>query len=157
MSASEPAPDHPKPEKPFQQAPRKQPSDAGLRSFMDDLISPEPTPAQGGFSLASLFLLVTAAGVIALLGRKIVETEIEVTVVAIHAIVGGLIGGVAGAIIGAGYPRPLPSGLLGWLVGTATGAICAATAASGGSPWLFVVGAAALVSLGVASRWIHRG
>lgn len=125
-------------------------------SFMDDLTRPEPAPPQGGFSLASLFLLVTAAGVIALLGRTIVETEIKVTIVVIHAIVGGFIGGIAGAIIGAGYPRAVASGLLGWFVGTATGAICAATAASGGSPWLFVVGAVALVALGIASRWMLK-
>jgi hypothetical protein len=123
---------------------------------MDDLSGSEPVPVQGGFSLASLFLLVTAAGVIALLARKIVETDIEVTIVAIHAIVGGIIGGIAGAIIGAGYPRAVGSGLLGWLVGTATGAICAATAAAGGSPWLFVVGAVALVALGIASRWMLK-
>jgi hypothetical protein len=125
-------------------------------SIMDDLAGPEPAPPQGGFSLASLFLLVTAAGVIALLARKIVETEIDYSIVTIHAIVGGFIGGIAGAIIGAGYPRAVASGLLGWLVGMATGAICAATAASGGSPWLFVVGAVALVALGVASRWMLK-
>ena len=133
-----------------------EPSRESEHSFMDDLARPEPVAPQGGFSLASLFLLVTAAGVIALLARKIVETEIEVTIVVIHAIVGGFVGGIAGAIIGAGYPRPVSSGLLGWSVGTATGAVCAATAASGGSPWLFVVGAAALVALGVASRWMLK-
>jgi hypothetical protein len=122
---------------------------------MDDLAAPEPAHSQGGFSLASLFLLVTAAGVIALLARKIVETDIEVTIVGIHAAIGGFIGGIAGGIIGAGYPRPVFSGLLGWLVGALTGAVCAATAASGGSPWLFVVGAVALMALGVASRWMH--
>jgi hypothetical protein len=148
MTASDPTPDEP--------IEAERVSGPAERSFLDDLAASEPVPVQGGFSLASLFLLVTAAGVIALLARKIVETEIEVTVVMIHAGIGGFIGGIAGAIVGAGYPRPLPSGLLGWLVGTLTGAICAATAASGGSPWLFVVGAVALVALGVASRWIHK-
>jgi hypothetical protein len=123
---------------------------------MDDLAAPEPTHVQGSFSLASLFLLVTAAGVIALLARTIVETKIEVTIVAVHAIIGGFIGGIVGAIIGAGYPRMLFGLGLGWFVGTLTGGVCAATAASGGSPWLFVVGAAALLTLSVASRWIHR-
>jgi hypothetical protein len=142
MSATEPPPDQPPPR--------------GDNPFMDDLAKPEPAPVQGGYSLASLFLLVTAAGVIALLARKIVETETKVTIVGVHAVVGGLIGGIAGAIIGAGYPRPVSSALLGWIVGTLTGATCAATAASGGSPWLFIVGAVALVALGVASRWMHR-
>lgn len=126
-----------------------------IRSFMDDLARPEP-PQQGGFSLASLFLLVTAAGVIALLARSIVETKIEVTLVVVHAVIGGFVGGIVGAIIGAGYPRLLAGLALGWFIGTVTGAVCAATAASGGSPWLFCVGAAALVALGVASRWMHR-
>ncbi|HEV3344071.1 MAG TPA: hypothetical protein VG125_27095 [Pirellulales bacterium] len=148
MIASNPAPNEPVHEGPT--------PDAAERSFMDDLAAPEPGHPPGGFSLASLFLLVTAAGVIALLARKIVETEIEVTVVTIHAIIGGFIGGIAGAIIGGGYPRPSVSGPLGWLAGTLTGAVCAATAASGGSPWLFVVGAVALVALGVASRWMHQ-
>lgn len=142
MSATEPSHDNPVP--------------ATDDSFMDDLAQPEPAPVQGGYSLASLFLLVTVAGVIALLARKIVETKIEVTIVGVHAVVGGLIGGIAGAIIGAGYPRPISSALLGWVAGTLTGATCAATAASGGSPWLFIVGAVALVALGVASRWMHR-
>jgi hypothetical protein len=124
------------------------------RSFMDDLSAPEPAHAQGGFSLASLFLLVTAAGVIALLARSIVETKIEISLVAIHAVIGGFIGGIAGAIIGASYPRMLIGLGLGWFVGTLTGGVCAATAASGGSPWLFFVGAAALLALGVASRWM---
>ncbi|HWB07680.1 MAG TPA: hypothetical protein VG826_00445 [Pirellulales bacterium] len=162
MTASEPTPDGlpqdgPIREGPIQHGPTEPTGNAGGHSFMDDLAEPEPVRSQGGFSLASLFLLVTAAGVIALVGRTIVETDIEVTVVAVHAIIGGFVGGIAGAIIGTGYPRPLSSGLIGWFVGTLTGAICAATAASGGSPWLFVVGAAALVGLGIASRWILRG
>jgi hypothetical protein len=161
MTASDPTPEEPIPEGPTQENSARLepagPNRASNHSFMDDLAAPEPVQAPGGFSLASLFLLVTAAGVIALVGRTIVETEIEMTVVAIHAIIGGFVGGIAGAIIGAGYPRPHISGPLGWAVGTLTGAVCAATAASGGSPWLFVVGAAALVALGIASRWIHRG
>lgn len=128
---------------------------ADIRSFMDDLARPEP-PQQGGFSLASLFLLVTAAGVIALLARSIVETKIEVTLVVVHAVIGGLVGGIVGAVIGAGYPQLLAGLVLGWFIGMVTGAVCAATAASGGSPWLFCVGAAALVALGIASRWMHR-
>ena len=148
-------------------------------SFMDDLAQPEPRPSggfsrsfrflrprtgmaqsephpSGGFSLASLFLLVTAAGVISLLARTIVVTKVEPTLVSIHAAIGAFIGGIVGAIVGAGYPRPSSSTALGWIAGTATGGVCAATAASGGSPWLFFVGAAALIALGIASRWMHR-
>jgi len=126
------------------------------RSFMDDLAVPEPPRPSGGFSLASLFLLVTAAGVISLLARRIVITKVEPTLVNIHALIGGLIGGIVGAIIGAGYPRPKSGTALGGFFGTVTGGVGAATAASGGSPWLFVVGAAALVALGLASRWMHQ-
>lgn len=147
MTASDPVPDQPAP---IEMAP-----EPDGRSFMDDLAAPEPLP-QGGFSLASLFLLVTASGVIALLARNIVITKIEASIVEIHAAAGGFIGGIAGLIIGAGYPRPLGGMALGWLVGTITGAVCAATAASGGSPWLFCVGAGALVALGLASRWMYR-
>jgi hypothetical protein len=129
---------------------------ADIRSFMDDLVKPEPPPTSGGFSLASLFLLLTAAGAIALLARNILETKIEPTLIGVHAILGGAVGGIVGAVIGAGYPR-LPVGLaVGSFVGTLTGGVCAATSASGGSPWLFCVGAAALVVLGFASRWLHR-
>ena len=126
------------------------------RSLPDDPAPPEPAHGQGGFSLASLFLLVTAAGVISLLARAIVATDVASEIVGIHAAIGAFIGGIAGAVIGAGYPRPLSGIGLGWLAGTLTGSVCAATAASGGSPWLFFVGAAALVALGVASRWMHR-
>ena len=141
------------PDEPFSDDPAPARTD---RSFMDDLAAPEPPLPQCGFSLASLFLLVTAAAVISLLARSIVVPKIEVTLVGIHAAVGGFIGGIVGLIIGAGYPRPLSGMALGWLVGTITGAVCAATAASGGSPWLFFVGAAALIALGFASRWMHR-
>ncbi|MGH7134445.1 MAG: hypothetical protein ACREHD_01820 [Pirellulales bacterium] len=142
-------------DKPIINSAEQPPSVFDMQSFMEDLARPEPPP-QGGFSLASLFLLVTAAGVIALLARSIVETKIEVTLVVVHAVIGGFVGGIVGAIIGAGYPRLLAGLALGWFIGTVTGAVCAATAASGGSPWLFCVGAAALVALGVASRWMHR-
>src|SRR5262249_44209129 len=103
MTASEPPPDGPTDEGPVQAGPLQQESagNADLRSFLEELAAPEPVQSPGGFSLASLFLLVTAAGVIALLARKIVETEIHVTVVVIHAVVGGFIGGIAGAIVGA--------------------------------------------------------
>jgi hypothetical protein len=126
------------------------------RSFMDDLTGPEPPPASGGFSLASLFLLVTAAGSMALLARNIVETEISKELIAVHAVVGGFIGGIVGGIIGASYPRVMTGIFLGGFVGALTGGVCAATAASGGSPWLFCVGAAALIALGLAARWLHR-
>ena len=125
-------------------------------SIMDDLAAPAPAPGEGGFSLASLFLLVTASGVMALLARAMVETELDVRVMGFHAAAGALIGGIAGAIIGAGYPRPLASALLGWMVGTLAGAVSAATAASGGTSWLFLIGAVALVALGIASRWMLR-
>src|SRR5579864_4320264 len=123
MTGSDPMPDEPLPDRPA--------AAPAARSFMDDLAADEPPLPQGGFSLASLFLLVTAAGVIALLARSIVVTKIEVSIVEIHAVVGGFIGGIVGLIIGAGYPRPLSGMGLGWLVGTITGAVCAATAASG--------------------------
>lgn len=154
MSASEPSPNGPA-------------DSADLRSFMDDLAKPEPPPASGGFSLASLFLLVTAAGAVALLARNIVERllaarlpgnlpKFEPTVIGVHAILGGIAGGIVGAITGAGYPHRLTGVALGWFVGTLTGGVCAAAAVSGGSPWLFCVGAAALAALGIASRWLHR-
>lgn len=153
MSAPEPPPNGPA-------------DSADLRSFMDDLAKPEPPSASGGFSLASLFLLVTAAGAVALLARNIVERlagrlpgnlpKFEPTVIGVHAILGGIAGGIVGAITGAGYPHRLTGVTIGWLVGTLTGGVCAAAAVSGGSPWLFCVGAAALVTLGIASRWLHR-
>lgn len=129
--------------------------DKSTHAFMEDLAKSEPRPS-GGFSLASLFLLVTAAGVISLLARTIVVTKVEPTLVTVHAVIGGFIGGIVGALIGAQYPRPVSSIGLGWLAGTATGGVCAATAASGGSPWLFFVGAIALITLGIASRWVQR-
>ena len=133
-----------------------------IRAFMDDLAQAEPPISPGGFSLASLFLLVTAAAAIALLGRNIVQQfdnplpKFQPTLIVVHAILGGIVGGIVGAIIGAGYPRLLTGLAVGWFVGTLTGSICAAASASGGSPWLFFVGAAALIALGVASRWLHR-
>ncbi|MGH7193899.1 MAG: hypothetical protein ACREJM_10250, partial [Candidatus Saccharimonadales bacterium] len=66
----------------------------------------EALPSARGYSLASLFLLVTAAGVISLLARTIVITKVEPGIVTVHAVVGGLIGGIVGAVVGAGYPRP---------------------------------------------------
>ncbi|HET6879463.1 MAG TPA: hypothetical protein VFI31_04890 [Pirellulales bacterium] len=126
------------------------------RGIMDDLGGSEPPPVYGGFSLASLFLLVTAAGVIALLARNIVETDLKKEIVILHAIVGGFIGAIVGAIVGASYPRFATGFFLGGFVGAVTGGVCAATAASGGSPWLFCVGAAALIGLGFAARWMHR-
>ena len=143
MTASDPMPDEP--------AARSE-----AQSFMDDLAAPEPEREHRGFSLASLFLLLTAAAVISALGRNLTSTKIDLTWINIHFAVGAIIGGIGGAIIGIGYPRPVSSGLLGCFVGGLTGGICAATAASGGSPWLFVVGGAALVALGLASRWMHQ-
>lgn len=116
----------------------------------------DPAPSSQGYSLASLFLLVTTAGVIAGLARNIAQTQIESLVLAIHAAIGTLLGSIAGAVIGFGYPRRLRGMLLGSFVGSLTGGVCAALAAAGGSPWLFGLGALALLTLGFASRWIHR-
>lgn len=109
-----------------------------------------------GYSLASLFLLVTATAVLAGLARNIFQTGIQPVIISIHAGVGSFLGFLAGAVIGFGYPRRLRGMLLGSFVGWLTGGVCAALAAAGGSPWLFVLGAAALVALGFTSRWIRR-
>ncbi len=114
-------------------------------------------PSPRGFSLASLFLLVTAAGVVAGLARNIGQTQTGSVVLLVHACIGAFLGMWAGALIGFGYPRRVSSILLGSFVGALTGGICAALAAAGGSPWLFFLGAVALLTLGFASRWIHRG
>ncbi|HVX11353.1 MAG TPA: hypothetical protein VHC22_09250 [Pirellulales bacterium] len=143
MTASEPTPDTARPPPDYQ-------------SFLDARASAERLHTPGGFSLGSLFLLVTAAGAIALLARNIVETKVEVGLITLHAVIGGFAGGIAGAIIGAGYPRLMAGLALGWFVGTVTGSVCAATAASGNSPWFFCVGAVSLLALGAASRWRHR-
>ncbi|HJT31914.1 MAG TPA: hypothetical protein VJ783_07655 [Pirellulales bacterium] len=116
----------------------------------------DPAPSSQGYSLASLFLLVTTAGVIAGLARNIAQTQVESWVLAIHAAVGSLLGCIAGAVIGFSYPRRLRGMLLGFFVGGWTGGVCAALAAAGGSPWLFGLGALALLTLGFASRWIRR-
>lgn len=116
----------------------------------------DPAPSSQGYSLASLFLLVTTAGVVAGLARNIAQTQIDAMVLAVHAGIGSLIGCIAGAVIGFSYPRRLRGMLLGSFVGWLTGGVCAALAAAGGSPWLFGLGALALLTLGFASRWIHR-
>lgn len=116
----------------------------------------DPAPSSQGYSLASLFLLVTTAGVVAGLARNIAQTQVESWVLASHAAVGSLLGSIAGAAIGFSYPRRLRGMFLGSFVGSLTGGICAALAAAGGSPWLFGLGALALLTLGFASRWIHR-
>ena len=116
----------------------------------------EALPSPRGYSLASLFLLVTAAGVVAGLARNIGQTQTGSVVLLVHACVGAVLGFLAGAAIGFGYPRRARGILLGSFVGSLTGGVCAALAAAGGSPWLFFLGAAALLALGFASRWIHR-
>lgn len=122
----------------------------------DRSIAREPLPASQGYSLASLFLLVTTAGVIAGLARNITQAEVETSVVLIHGGIGSFLGFIVGAVIGFGYPRRFRGMLLGAFVGWLTGGVCAALAAAGGSPWLFGLGALALLTLGFASRWIHR-
>lgn len=116
----------------------------------------EALPSARGYSLASLFLLVTAAGVVAGLARNIGQTQTGSVMLLVHACVGAVLGFLAGAIIGLGYPRRARGMLLGSFVGSLTGGICAALAAAGGSPWLFFLGAAALLALGLAARSIHR-
>jgi hypothetical protein len=143
MTASEQTPDGPR-------------TAAENNLLMHDLAAFEPPRPEEGFSLASLFLLVTVGGVIAFLAREIVETKVDFSLVQIHAIVGAVVGGIVGLIIGAGYPLKRGGMTLGGFVGVFTGGVCAATAASGGSPWLFCFGAAALLALGFASRWLYR-
>lgn len=121
-----------------------------------DAAGHDALPSARGYSLASLFLLVTAAGVVAGLARNIGQTQTGSVMLLIHACVGAVLGFLAGAIIGLGYPRRARGMLLGSFVGSLTGGICAALAAAGGSPWLFFLGAAALLALGLAARSIHR-
>ena len=87
-----------------EQTPDGPPTAPENNPLMDDLASSEPPRPEDGFSLASLFLLVTVGGVIAFLARGIVETKADFSLVQIHAIVGGVVGGIVGLIIGASYP-----------------------------------------------------
>ena len=126
-------------------------------AFMDEYVKPPPPPPRG-YSLAALFLLVTTSGIIAALARSAtlhVEWKIDAAIVA-HAAMGLAIGAVVGSLTAHAYPRRLNGQLLGGAVGGVTGGICAAVAAAGASLWLYLLGALALVGMGLLARFGHR-
>ena len=123
-------------------------------SFMDQYVQRPPPPPRG-YSLAALFLLVTTSGIIAALARSAtlhVEWKIDGGIVA-HAAIGLLIGVAVGSLTAHAYPRRLQGQLLGGAVGGVTGGVCAAVAAAGASLWLYLLGALALVGMGLLARF----
>lgn len=127
-------------------------------SFMDEYVR-EPAPPPRGYSLAALFLLVTTAGIIFALFRSATEHVSQWRFngeIAVHSIVGVFVGAAIGSITAQAYPRRLSSQLLGVAVGGLVGGICAAVAAAGASSWLYLVGALALIGMGVLARFGQR-
>lgn len=133
----------------------------GEHAFMEEYVRPPEPPSPRGFSLAALFLLLTTAGVVAALARNAsLNTNFELNergkLVFAHAAFGALVGAAVGFFVGRSYPRRRAGGMIGASVGAFSGGICAGVAAAGASFWLFVVGAVALLSLGILSRVVHR-
>lgn len=125
-------------------------------SFMEEYVRPEQTPPRG-FSLAALFLLLTTAGIVAALARNASlntnwQLNEQTKFVLLHAAMGVVAGACVGFFVGSSYMHRARGSLIGGSVGAATGGICAGIAAAGASLWVFVVGAVALVSLGVLAR-----
>lgn len=130
-------------------------------SFMEEYVRPPQAPSPRGFSLAALFLLLTTAGVVAALARNAsLNTDWQLNNFSIlvlgHAVLGVVFGGIVGFFVGISYPRPMKGGAIGATAGSLSGGISASIAAAGASLWIFVVGAIALVSLGVLVRWTRR-
>ena len=130
-------------------------------SFMDDYVRPPSTPPARGYSLAALFLLVTTSGIVAALLRNAsLQTDWKAGAdnrfLVVYGAIGCVVGAVVGFVSGLAYPRAREGALLGALAGGLTGGICSGIALAGASIWIFLMGGAALVAMGICARVGHH-
>jgi hypothetical protein len=117
----------------------------------------DQTMPSGGYSLAALFLLVTATAIVlAIVGASTSnQNQTQGEWIVAHAVVGAFFGGAIGFWTALSYRRRRSNIAIGSFAGAITGGACAAAAAAGASFWLFVGGSVGLVLFGLADRLIH--